>query len=88
MEVPEELRAGYIRLGNNTYKGNAVATTMSRDKNIANLGLVVLGPQGCGKSTYLANYSKDAIAAGEGVIVIDFIKNCELTDEIKSSCRQ
>lgn len=83
MEVPGELRTGYIQLGSNTYKGNAVTTTMSKDKNLANLGLVLLGPQGCGKSTFLANYSKDAIKAGEGVIVIDFIKNCELSEEIK-----
>lgn len=83
VEVPEELRTGYIRLGYNKYKGNAVATTMSKDKNLANLGLVLLGPQGCGKSTFLGNYSKDASCAGEGVILIDYIKNCELSEEIK-----
>ncbi|MBP1924566.1 hypothetical protein J2Z76_000419 [Sedimentibacter acidaminivorans] len=84
VEVPEELRTGYIRLGCNTFKGNAIATTMSKDKNLANLGLVALGPQGCGKSTYFANYCKDVITAGESLIVIDFIKNCELSEEIKN----
>jgi hypothetical protein len=83
VEVPEELRNGYIKLGCNTFKGNAITTTMSKDKNLANLGLVLLGPQGCGKSTFIGNYAKDASGSGEGVILIDYIKNCELSSEIE-----
>lgn len=83
IEVPEELRTGYIRLGNNTFKGNTISTSMSADANLANLGLVVLGPQRSGKSTYFGNYSKDVIKKRESLVVIDFVKNCELSEEIE-----
>jgi GTPase SAR1 family protein len=82
-EIPEELQSGYIKLGTNTYKGKTAITTMSADKNLANLGLVALGPQGCGKSTFFGNYAKDVSDKDEGLILIDFIKNCELSNEIE-----
>lgn len=81
--VPEELLTGYIQLGNNIFKGKAVSTTMSADKNLANLGLVALGPQGCGKSTFFGNYGKNVSDKNESLILIDFIKNCELSNEIE-----
>lgn len=83
IEVPEELRTGYIQLGNNAFKGKAITTTMSADKNLANLGLVALGPQGCGKSTFFGNYGKNVSEKNESLILIDFIKNCELSNEIE-----
>jgi hypothetical protein len=81
---PNELIKGYISLGECTYKTEKVKTYMSDDKNLANLGLVLLGPQGSGKSEFIANYSKAATSTGEGLILIDFIKNCELSDKVKS----
>lgn len=83
VSVPEELRTGYIRLGTVIYKGQQQEAYMRDEKHIGNLGLVVMGPQGSGKTTFLANYVKDAHSRGEAVIVPDFIKNCELSDEIE-----
>ena len=31
----------------------------------------------------MGNYSKDCVEAKEGLIVLDFIKNCELSETIK-----
>jgi hypothetical protein len=81
--IPEELLQGYINLGAATYKGNRVRATMSADPNLANLGLCVLGAQRAGKSTFFANYAHDVIRKGESLIVIDFVKNCELSADIE-----
>lgn len=83
-EIPEELQSGYICLGDAIYKRKRKKAYMSSDKNLANLGLVVLGPQGSGKSKLFGNYSKNAGDNGENLVALDFIKNCELSDEIAS----
>ncbi|KEI18234.1 hypothetical protein [Clostridium haemolyticum] len=83
-QLSQELQNGYIKLGENDYKGNKKLAYMSSDKNLANLGLVVMGPQGSGKSEYFKNYASDVIKAGENLIVLDFIKNCELSSDIET----
>lgn len=82
-KVPDELQNGYIKAGKSTYKGNTVQTYFSPDKEIANLPLVFVGPMGAGKTFENKEYAKCAIAAGEGLICIDYIKNCELSYEIE-----
>lgn len=83
--VPDELAHGYLSLGNVTYKGKEQAAYLRDEYDQGNLPLTVMGPQGSGKSTYFANYAKCANSRGEAVIVIDFIKNCELSEAIKSA---
>lgn len=96
-QVPEDLRGdyegnpekgdckGYIYIGENVYRGVFTSAYMSGDEtNLANLGLVVLGPQGSGKSKFFGNYAVNAINKGETVIIPDFIGNCQLSDEIAS----
>lgn len=80
--VPSELLEGYIPIGVNTYKGKRIPVYLSSQKNVANLGITLLGPQGAGKTTYMSMYAKAVISQGESVIVPDFIKNCELAHEI------
>ncbi|MDC4241666.1 hypothetical protein NE398_16135 [Clostridium tertium] len=81
--IPEELREGTKRLGIATFKGNKIPTYLENEYNSGNLPLVLIGSQGGGKTTYIGNYAKDCVEAKEGVIVLDFIKNCELSDTIK-----
>ena len=45
--------------------------------------VVLVGEQGSGKTTYIKNYVKMAQLRGEGCFIIDYIKNCELSQEIK-----
>ena len=83
-KVPEELMNGYIKIGKSTYKGNTVQTYFSQDKEIANLPVILLGPMGAGKTFQNLQYAKDVIKANEGLIVIDYIKNCDLANKIEN----
>ena len=82
-KVPDELQNGYIKAGKSTYKGNTVQTYFSPDKEIANLPVIFIGPMGAGKTFQNLQYANDAISAGEGLIVIDYIKNCDLSNQIE-----
>lgn len=82
--VPTELQSGTKCLGTVTTKGNKVKAYLENEYNIGNLPLVLIGSQGSGKTTYIGNYSHYCSKANESVIVLDFIKNCELSDSIKS----
>lgn len=83
-KVVDELLEGYIKAGKSTFKGNTVQTYFSPDCQIANLPFIMLGPMGAGKTFQNVQYAKDVISAGEGLIVIDYIKNCELANSIKA----
>lgn len=83
-KIPEELLSGYVKIGKSTYKGNTVQTYFSSDKEIANLPLILVGPMGAGKTFQNTEYAKDVITAGEGLIVIDYIKSCELAKSIEA----
>lgn len=81
--IPEQLRTGVKCLGKSTYKGTKISSYLEDDYNIGNLPLVEIGGQGGGKTTFMGNYAKDCCNANECVIVLDFIKNCELSETIK-----
>ena len=81
--IPEELKEGTKRLGNAKFKGNSIPSYLENEYNIGNLPLVQIGSQNAGKTTYIGNYTKDCVEANEGVIVLDYIKNCELSDDVK-----
>ena len=81
--IPVELKEGTKRLGIATFKGSKISAYLENEYNNGNLPLVLIGSQGGGKTTYMGNYSKDCVEAKEGLIVLDFIKNCELSDTIK-----
>jgi GTPase SAR1 family protein len=81
--IPEELLKGYIYTGDATYKGHEYPTYLPDEYNLGNLPLTIAGPPGSGKTTYIANYIKYARDRKEPVILIDFIKNCELSDDIE-----
>lgn len=82
-KVPEELQQGYIRLGLNKFKDKKINAYMSDDKDLANLGLYIMGKQGSGKSEYFKNIAYDIINNKEGLTVIDYIKNCDLANSIE-----
>jgi undecaprenyl pyrophosphate synthase len=83
VRVPEELKKGYIGLGYNKNKGNILEVYLEDHKEIGNLPLMLLGRQGGGKSTYIANYVKFVTTRKESVIHIDFIRNNEVSKDIE-----
>ena len=82
--VPEELTKGIISLGINKCKETYQEAFLSDDINLQSLPLAILGASRSGKSTYSVNMCKNIIDNNEGLIVIDFIKNTELADDIKA----
>lgn len=84
-KVPDDLQKGVFRLGESTFRGHKQPAYLTTDKEFKQLSLVVIGPNRAGKSTFFANLGRDAVSNGECMIVFDFIRNCELSDEI-SSC--
>lgn len=83
-EVPLLLRSGYISLGFNEYKENKVEAFLRDNYDQGNFPLVIIGEQGSGKTTYISNYVSNILSRGEGCMLIDYIKNCELSDSIKA----
>lgn len=81
--VPEELKEGNIGLGESKCKGVEEKAYLPTEYNFANLALMLLSPQGGGKTTLIGNIASNANKAHEGNIVLDYIKNCELADSIK-----
>lgn len=80
--VPELLRKGYFNLGQNICKGVKVETYLEDEYNVGSYPLTIDGSQGSGKSTLLANIFCFARLRKEGGVLIDYIKNNELTLDI------
>jgi hypothetical protein len=83
-EVPEDLRQGIMCLGESTFRGHQQPAYLSNDFDYRMLSLVLIGPNRAGKSKFLANIARDAINAGECVVIPDFIGSCQLSQEIAS----
>lgn len=80
--IPEVLTHGYFCLGVAKLRGKVINTFMEDEYNAGNLPLLIIGQQGSGKSTFTGNIYRFAQMREEGGVLIDFIKNNELTDEV------
>jgi hypothetical protein len=85
--VPDELQGGSIRYGTNTYRGKETVVTLSSNVDAACMPEVLIARMGGGKSSTFENKAVDAINSGDSIIVIDFIKNLELTENIKRNIK-
>lgn len=83
-KIPKSLEDGEVRIGTVKCKENSQEAYYSTDKQISRLGRILLGSMGAGKDYYMINMSKDIIAADRGLIVIDYIDKCQLSDSIKA----
>lgn len=83
-EVPKELRHGSKCIGENTYKGNKSKVYLTSDKDYKNLAMAVIGATRSGKTTLLGNIARDSVDNSECVVVLDYIENCGLSDDIKA----
>lgn len=82
VKVPKELQQGYISLGMVKCKGAIQEAFIEDAYDKGSLPLVLVGAQGAGKSTYMANYYRFVNKRKEGGVIIDFIKNCEMSEEV------
>lgn len=84
LRAPKCLEHGEIRIGEVKHKDNKQMAYYSTDEQMKRLGRVLLGPMGAGKDYYMVNMAKDIIKAGRGLIVLDYIDKCQLSDNIKA----
>lgn len=75
-EVPKEMLEGDVCIGSVTIDGKKTNVYLSRDRDLTCLPMFLVTKQGGGKTTFILNLCNDAIKAGEGVILFDYIKNC------------
>ena len=83
LKAPKCLEGGAIRIGTVKNKENKQDVYYSMDEQMKRLGRVLLGSMGSGKSYYMQNMATDIIKAGRGLVVIDYIDKCQLSDNIK-----
>lgn len=82
--LPDELKKGYIKLGTNRYKNSNEEAYFNSKPSLASLPIAILGGSRSGKSTFTENISEDILEHDEGLIILDFIKNTELSTNIKN----
>lgn len=82
--VPNELKNGFFRLGDVKVKETITKAYKSNDSQLSRLGMAYLGSMGAGKTTFMINNAKDIIDADYGLVCIDIINNCELSESIKA----
>lgn len=82
--VPKELRQGFFRLGSVKVKETNTLAYKSNDNQLSRLGMAYLGCMGAGKTTFMTNNAYDIIQAGYGLVNIDVVKECELSESIKA----
>lgn len=83
LKAPKCLEDGAIRIGTVKNKENKQEVYYSMDEQMKRLGRVLLGSMGSGKSYYMQNMASDIIKVGRGLVVIDYIDKCQLSDNIK-----
>jgi hypothetical protein len=79
-DFPKCLATGDILIGNSIQNTPVYYST---DKEISRLGRVLMGGMGCGKTYYMQNLAKSIIAKGDGLVVLDIIRDCSLAESIK-----
>ncbi|MDP4174157.1 MAG: hypothetical protein Q8933_09335 [Bacteroidota bacterium] len=81
--VPIHLHKGTKLIGEVTCKGVVTKTYLTTDKDYKNLCVCIVGPTRSGKTSFLGNIARNSVDADECVIVLDYIENCGLSEDIK-----
>ena len=81
--LPEELRSGYMCLGENVCKGMKTPAYLENTYDVGNYPLCLIGAQGSGKTTLINNLSVNCSKNNDGIVLLDFIKGCELSENIR-----
>ena len=78
--IPNCLKRGNIFFGNSLKNEKIYFST---DKELSRLGRVVIGGMGSGKTHFMLKLAEQIIKKGDGLVVLDIIKDCELAESIK-----
>lgn len=88
VDVPAELQIGTKVIGLVKFNDVERKAYLTNDKDYKNLAVAVIGPTRSGKTSFLGNLARNCIDAGECVIVLDYIENCGLSEDIKKCIPQ
>lgn len=77
IDIPKECRNGNINLGSVEYHGDIVDWYMPSERDISCLPMFILTKMGGGKTTLLLKIAHDTREAGEGLVLFDYIKDCQ-----------
>lgn len=80
--VPQCLQNGNMLIGLVSYKEQVYKAYFSMHEEFKNLERVLIGSKGSGKSYKMMKLAQDAINLGNGVVVIDIIEDCKLSNSI------
>lgn len=85
LKAPKCLEAGEVRIGKLKDKENSKYVYFSIDEQFKRMSRVLMGSQGAGKDHLMINsLAKDIIKSNRGLIAIDYIDECQLSEGIKS----
>lgn len=82
VNIPVQLLQGSIEIGKSIFKGQSRTIFWPDNKNILSLPKIVIGPMGSGKSEYTKRFCIEAARKGDSLIIFDYIKDCELSEDI------
>ena len=84
VDLPKECLTGKIRIGEVALnsKNKTVTTYFSDDVKKVSFTNVVMGPEGCGKTTQIKRIAKECSWNGYSNILIDFIEDNKLAKEV------
>jgi|GEM_PF-2096694 len=84
INLPPVLLKGGIQQGTAKYKGQVQTVYWNNtDRDVACLPKCWFGIQGSGKTKALTRYGVESVENGRGLIVLDGIQECELSNEIR-----
>lgn len=77
IQAPKQMKKGDIKVGNLTLHGETVPIYLPHDRDLTCLPLFLITKMGGGKTTFLLNLCNDAIKAKHGLVLFDYIKDCQ-----------
>ena len=77
LSIPSELQGGKVRVGIVEQQGLSTVATFNDNYNVVPRTVVVVGPQGSGKTTILKRIGADNYKAGYSNFILDYVENCE-----------
>lgn len=76
---PKDCLEGDVKLGELKLFGKDTNIYLPRHRDVGCLPFIILTKMGGGKTTLLLNMARDTVDAGDGLIVFDYIRDCQLS---------
>ena len=81
-DLPAKAFNGGIKMGLYNNKGNLIPVNFSSNLDDLAQSKILVCSQGGGKTTFMQNYTYECYKNNQPVIVIDYVQDCEMTNEL------